>query len=193
MKATSAFQTIIAKMNKVSKPLESFLSELLIVFLSLKGRYCFRNISRWATFCEHPMGRNFAKAFDFYLFQQQFIDSFLQDRKLIAVVDCSFITKAGKATFGLDKFFSSTAKKAVKGLELSLIDLVDLQTREALPKAMQCLSLSLPTRQTKAGVGQEENRVDYYLEQMEMVKDYLQRWNTWLEMDFMLRRKWWIK
>jgi hypothetical protein len=38
MKATSAFQTIIAKMNKVSKPIDRFLSELLLVLLSLKGR-----------------------------------------------------------------------------------------------------------------------------------------------------------
>jgi Transposase DDE domain len=165
MKATSAFQTILAKMNRVSKPLESFLSELLIVFLSLKGRYCFRNLSRWASFCEHTVSRNFAKTFDFYLFQQQFIDTFLQGRKLIAVVDCSFVTKAGITTFGLDKFFASTVKKAVKGLELSLIGLVDIKSKEAF---------SLHTRQTKAGLGQEENRVDYYLQQMEMVKDYLQ-------------------
>jgi hypothetical protein len=81
------------------------------------------------------------------------------------VVDCSFVTKAGKASFGLDTFFSSTIGKAVKGLELSLIALVDTQTREAF---------SLDVRQTKAGLGEEENRVDYYLEQMEMVKDYLQ-------------------
>jgi hypothetical protein len=165
MKATIAFQTIVAKMPKVSKPVKSFLSELLVVFLSLKGRYCFRNISRWATFCEHTISRNFAKRFDFYLFEQQFVDTFLQGKKLIAVVDCSFVIKAGKASFGLDRFFSSTAGKAVKGLELSLIGLVDIQTREAF---------SLPSRQTKAGLGEEENRVDYYLEQMEMVKDYLQ-------------------
>jgi hypothetical protein len=169
MKATSAFrafQTILAKMPKVSKPIKNFLSELLVVFFSLKGRYCFRNISRWASFCEHTVSRNFAKKFDFYLFGQQFVDTFLQDRKLIAVVDCSFVTKAGKATFGLDKFFSSTVKKAFKGLELSLIGLVDIETREAF---------SLHIRQTKAGLGEEENRVDYYLEQMEEVKDYLQK------------------
>jgi hypothetical protein len=165
MKATSAFQTIIAKMNKVSKPLEYFLSELLIVFLSLKGRYCFRNISRWASFCEHTVSRNFAKGFDFYSFQQSFIDTYLTGKKLIGVIDCSFVTKSGKATFGLDKFFSSTVKKAVKGLELSLIALVDIETREAF---------SLHPRQTKADLGEEENRVDYYLEQMAMVKDYLQ-------------------
>ena len=165
MKATSAFQTIVAKMSNVSKPMERFLTQLLIVFLSLKGRYCFRNMGRWASFCEHTVSRNFARAFDFYGFQQLFIDSFLQGKKLIAVVDCSFVTKAGKVTFGLDKFFSSTVKKAVKGLELALISLVDIETREAF---------SLHSRQTKAGLGKEENRVDYYLEQMEIVKDYLQ-------------------
>lgn len=142
------------------------MSELVAIFLSLKGRYCFRNISRWASFCEHTVSRNFTKAFDFYSFQQAFMDSFLQGKKLIAVVDCSFVTKAGKATFGLDKFFSSTVSKAVKGLELSLIGLVDIDSREAF---------SLHSRQTKAGLGEEENRVDYYLEQMEMVKGYLQK------------------
>lgn len=152
-------------MPTVSKPVKSFLSELLVVFLSLKGRYCFRNISRWGSFCEHTISRNFAKKFDFYGFQQGFIDSFFKGKKWIAVVDCSFVTKAGKATFGVDKFFSSTAGKAVKGLELSLIGLVDIETREAF---------SLHSKQTKAGLGEEENRVDYYLEQMERVKDYLQ-------------------
>jgi hypothetical protein len=165
MKATSAFQTILTKMPTLSKPVQNFLSELLVVFLSLKGRYCFRNISRWGSICEHTLSRNFAKEFDFYLFQQQFMDSFLTGKKLIAVVDCSFVAKAGKATFGLDKFFSSTLKKAVKGLELSLIALVDIESREAY---------SLHIRQTKAGLGQTENRVDYYLEQLESVKDYLQ-------------------
>jgi hypothetical protein len=165
MKATSAFQAILAKMPKVSKPVKNFLSELLVVFLSLKGRYCFRNISRWASFCEHTVSRNFAKAFDFYLFQQGFIDSFLEDKQLIAVIDCSFVTKSGKATFGLDKFFSSTVKKAVKGLELSLIALVDTQSTEAF---------SLHVRQTKADLGEQHNRVDYYLQQIESVKEYLQ-------------------
>jgi hypothetical protein len=165
MKATSAFQTILAKMPKVSKPVKDFISELLVVFLSLKGRYCFRNISRWACFCEHTVSRNFAKAFEFYQFQQLFMDTLLSDKKLIGVVDCSFVSKAGKASFGLDKFFSSTIKKAVKGLELSLIALVDIQTREAY---------SLHVRQTKAGLGEEENRVDYYLQQLASVKDYLQ-------------------
>ncbi len=131
MKATRALQTILAKMNKVSKSLEQFLSELLLVFLSLKGRYCFRNMSRWATFCEHTISRNFVKRFDCYLFQQGFTDTCLAGKKLIGVIDCSFVTKSGKTTFGLDKFFSSTVKKAVKGLELSLIALVDIQTREA--------------------------------------------------------------
>jgi hypothetical protein len=130
MKATSAFQTILAKMPKVSKPVKNFLSELLVVFLSLKGRYCFRNISRWSSFCAHTVSRNFAKGFDFYLFEQQFLDTFLQGKKLIAVVDCSFVTKAGKASFGLDTFFSSTIGKAVKGLELSLIALVDILCRK---------------------------------------------------------------
>jgi hypothetical protein len=165
MKATSAFQTILAKMTLVNKPVKNFLSELLVVFLSLKGRYCFRNMSRWACFCEHTISRNFAKNFDFYSFQQLFFDTFFAGKKLIAVLDCSFITKSGKASFGLDKFFSSTVKKAVKGLELSLIALVDTESREAF---------SLHTRQTKAGLGAEENRVDYYLQQIESVKGYLQ-------------------
>jgi hypothetical protein len=158
MKATSAFQTILTKMNKVSKPLERFLNELLIVFLSLKGHYCFRNISQWASFCEHTVSRNFAKGFDFYLFLQLFFDTFFQGKKLIGVVDCSFVTKAGKATFGIDKFFSSTVKKSVKGLELSLIGLVDTETRQAF---------SLHTRQIKAGLGEEENRMDYYMQQID--------------------------
>jgi hypothetical protein len=43
--------------------------------------------------------------------------------------------------------------------------LVDTQSREAF---------SLHARQTKAGLGEQENQVDYYLQQIESVKEYLQ-------------------
>ena len=47
---------------------------------------------------------------------------------MIAVMDCSFIAKSGKKTFGLDQFYNGNHNRAEKGLEVSLVAMVDVET-----------------------------------------------------------------
>ncbi len=47
------------------------------------------------------------------------------------------VTKAGKATHGLDRFFASLYGKAVPGLAFFALSLVSVQTRRAFPIAME--------------------------------------------------------
>ena len=53
-------------------------------------------------------------------------------------MDASFIRKSGSATFGFDKFWNGCPGKAEKGLEASIISLIDVKENAAL-----CLTVDL--------------------------------------------------
>ena len=73
----------------------------------------------------------------------------------IAAIDASFMSKAGSKTEGLGNFYCSKIGKAEKGLELSLISVIDLKAKTAY---------SLSALQTIDKEGQ--SRVDSYAEQI---------------------------
>ena len=51
-------------------------------------------------------------------------------------MDCSFIPKSGKKTYGLDWFYNGSASRTEKGLEISVIAIIDVETH-------QCYTLSV--------------------------------------------------
>jgi DDE superfamily endonuclease len=163
MKTLDIFRTIMLKMNGISKPFHKFLAHLLLVFLSGKGRNNFLNMARWAEICEKTFRRNFQKSFDFTRFNQYLVDIFYPDENFIAAMDCSYIRKSGKKTFGLAKFWSGCSQKALKGLEISTIALIGIRHK---------VCFSLCTEQTPADV-ETENRLDFYLHQLEKCGDFL--------------------
>lgn len=62
-------------------------------------------------------------------------------KTLVMIVDGSFLKKAGKHTPGLGKFWEGKAGKAIKGLELQSVALVDLEKRQAVAlEAQQTLT-----------------------------------------------------
>ncbi len=60
---------------------------------------------------------------------------------MIVAIDCSFIPKSGKHTEGLSKFYNGSQGKAKKGLEISMIFVIDLEKNTGY---------NLSTRQTVA-------------------------------------------
>ena len=72
---------------------------------------------------------------------------------VIAAIDCSFIPKAGKNTFGLDKFWSGVANRTKKGLELSLLALIDVASGTAW---------SLDATQTPSDLSSKEGGANEY-------------------------------
>jgi len=69
-------------------------------------------------------------------------------------MDCRFINKSGKHTYGLDKFYNGKQSKAEKGLEISTLAVVDVIYNTAY---------NLKTRQTPVLDDPNETRVDWYL------------------------------
>ncbi len=62
----------------------------------------------------------------------------------ILAVDCSFIPKSGKQTYGLDYFYNGSAAKTEKGLEISAMAVVDVTNN---------ISYNLSVQQTPATQG----------------------------------------
>jgi hypothetical protein len=52
-------------------------------------------------------------------------------REQIAAIDCSFISKSGKQTWGVDNFYNGSISKSQKGLEISVISVVDVSAHQA--------------------------------------------------------------
>lgn len=86
-------------------------------------------------------------------------------------MDCSFIAKSGKKTYGLDYFYNGSASKAEKGLEISAMAVIDVQKK---------IGYSLSVQQTPASVlssdkadQSEITRINHYLTQLEATSPYL--------------------
>jgi len=81
-------------------------------------RYCFRNLSRYSDYNEKTYSRWFRRDFDFVEFNNlSLVEINNNNNILIAAVDCSFINKSSKQTYGLDKFYNGKQGKAENGIE----------------------------------------------------------------------------
>ncbi|MBD1847938.1 hypothetical protein H6F89_32090 [Cyanobacteria bacterium FACHB-63] len=90
----------------------------------------FTNLSRYSDLSEKTYRRLFKKRFDFMAFNAALIQAAIPENHLtIAVMDCSFIAKSGKKTFGLDEFYNGCHSQVEKGLEVSLVAVVDGETQ----------------------------------------------------------------
>ncbi len=69
------------------------------------GKVNFTNLSRYSDLSERTYHRQYEQAFEFAALNRALIGRASRTgTPLLAVMDCSFIAKSGKATFGLDVF-----------------------------------------------------------------------------------------
>lgn len=157
--------TIFARSGETNKWTSKFFKEIFVLVFSIQGRVNFENLSRYSKFHECRFRRHFEKFFDWLEFNYWlfYLYGHSAGGVIIAAIDCSFIPKAGKKTFGLDKFWSGTASRSKKGLELSLLSLIDVSTQRAWT-----LDATQTPAQLRAGEGGQDQytRIDFYLEQI---------------------------
>lgn len=67
-----------------------------------------------------------SKTFDFAAFNLQTAEKAKLENPIAVAQDASFIKKSGKLTFGLAKFWNSADSHSEKGLEVSLIALIEM-------------------------------------------------------------------
>ena len=164
MSIRTILEPILAKLPHMGKHQRTFLMELFSLLLARQGKATFENMARFSPLTELTFRRHFATFFDWLAFNKACVD--LSKEVYVGLVDCSFIPKSGSQTFGLDKFWSGCAAKALRGLEISVLACVNVSTRQCFAlEATQTppgLSASVPDGEPD----KTYNRVSFYLEQL---------------------------
>ena len=91
------------KMNGVNKWQSDFIMEISILFLSIKGRLNFLQLSRHSEYNEQRFRNQFNKSFDFLNFNKELIKQHASKHLTIAF-DPSYVSKSGKTTPGTGYF-----------------------------------------------------------------------------------------
>jgi len=122
---------IMRKIPNINKPQRFFFIEIMLLFLSIKGRFNFLQFGRYGKYTEQRYRQQFEKQFDFLKFNKELVLSHASSHLVIAF-DPSYISKSGKKTPGVDKFWSGVAGQAKFGLEIGGIAAVDIDNKTAL-------------------------------------------------------------
>jgi len=136
---------------------------MLVVY----GKVNFTNLSRYSELNEKTYRRHFEKAFEFLPFNVELVKlANAPSSRLLCVMDCSFLPKSGKATVGIERYWNGCASRVEKGLEVSVIGVVEVETATAYAlSAQQTLShCELPA---------EITRMDQYLYHLDQVRPHL--------------------
>ncbi len=144
----SIVKTALDAMSTVKKTQKTFIVLLFSALVVFQGKANFRNLSRYSSMSEKRISRWYRRSFDFFHFNCLMLSEvFSTTSELIAALDASFMTKSGKNTDGLGMFWRGCTGKAERGLELSLLSVVDLQSNTAYPlDAQQTLDQKKKTR-----------------------------------------------
>jgi hypothetical protein len=131
------------------------------------GKVNFTNLSRYSDLSERTYRRHYRAGTAVEPLNQPFIEQARTATGVqITMVDCTFVAKSGKQTEDLDWFYNGKTQRAERGLEGSIIAIVDIE---------QNTGYSLSAQQTEAGLSQEKpspkqqqgsaphSRVDFYL------------------------------
>ena len=142
-------------MPEVGKWQQTFLVSLFSTLL-LTSKVNFSSLARHSDLSEKTFRRWFRREFDFERFNLHCLEQRPDKGELVAAMDASYLPKSGKKTYGLGKFYNGCLGKAVKGLEISELALIERGSRQAF---------AFSTKQTLAEPG--KTRLEQYAEQVE--------------------------
>ncbi len=165
--------TIVAEildcMSGITKPQRKFLLTLFATMLVTRTRLNFLNLSRHSSVSEKTYRRHFQKPFAFAAFNQLSMQHTLPARHTqIFAQDASFSGKSGKQTYGLDTFWNGCAARVEKGLEVSLISIVDVEANQAFALSAQQTPPQPDTKKKE----KTETRLDFYLAHLQQTAPY---------------------
>ncbi len=113
------------------------MSRIVQAMLSMTGRVTMIGLSRWAGKggSYRTVQRFFNTAIPWPQVFGQFFEQHLYqpEGEYFLVGDECVVTKSGKQTYGLDRFFSGLMSKVVKGIALFSLSLVDVNERRSYP------------------------------------------------------------
>ena len=155
---------------KLRKSFKTAFIQLMILYMVLPRKINFTQMERYSDSSEQCFRQLFEREFDWmqfnlFLMRQRFGESI---RKAIAI-DASYISKSGKKTPYIGKFWLGYAFAMKRGLEILGIGIIDVNSRD-------CLMLRVEQTPNKAYLekqGEDYNLVDWYLDVLRKYKDKL--------------------
>ncbi len=175
-KSKTLVTAILGKMSGISKPRQKFITSIVILYLSLRGRYTFKGFERYGEYCEKSYRLQFEKPFDFLEFNNILILENLS-RELILAFDPSYLPKSGKKTPNIDRFWSGCLGKAVKGIEIGGLGVVDVVQNTAF----NLEAIQTPNQTELKSKGQ--TLIDHYASIIIERKDTLEGLSKYLVVD----------
>ncbi len=118
-------EKLLNKMEGLKKPRKYFMVSVIILFLSMRGRYTFKGMQRYGKKNEKTFRLQFESKFDFLSFNSALCLDRLSEKRILAF-DPSYLPKSGKHTPGKGKYWSGCLGRAVPGLEIGGLGVVDL-------------------------------------------------------------------
>jgi hypothetical protein len=102
---------------------KKFIKNVLISFLSIKGRINFLQLERFGEYSESTYRNQFEEKFDFFEFNKHLVSQ-ISD-KIIIGFDPSYLSKSGNKTHGVGYFWSGVASKVEWGIEVGGFAAID--------------------------------------------------------------------
>ena len=165
-------------MSNITRWQFKFISNLIPLFLAMRGRYNFSNMARWGHHIEGTYRENYSRPFDWLRFNVTLAKQSLSSDLAIAF-DPSFLPKSGKHTPGIGYFYSGCAGRELRGLELSGLAVVDQQDKTALHlEAVQTIHLQ-----------QDESLLGFYARSITERADLLKQVSSHLLVDAYFSRR----
>jgi hypothetical protein len=147
-----------------------------VTLFAICGKANFMNLSRYGDYSERTYRRQYQKSCDFIRLNAEMITMAIPPyREQVGAIDCSFIPKSGKTTWGVDSFYNGSIGKSEKGLEISVISVVDVDACQGYTLSVQQTPFT-DREQVKTTAHKSEvlisERVQAYLEHLKTTRPF---------------------
>jgi hypothetical protein len=159
MTVATFVSAILKQIPNVGKCKQDFWTHLILLFLGIRGRVNFKQMSRYGSFNETTYHNPFKTGFDGLEFNQKWISSNGRGHFILAY-DPSYLPKAGKKNPQVGNLGSGCAGQRCPGIEVGVAALVDVDLQTSFPLD----AVQTPNSDELKQKGQ--NLLDYYAEEL---------------------------
>ena len=165
-----ALDALRATGTKLRKNFQEVFIEIMFLFVSVR-KVNFTQMGKYGKHCEQTYRNNFTKDVDWVAYNTDLTRKvFANPSDLLAIaVDQSHITKSGKCTWGVGRFWSGCDQSVMPGLEITGIGVVNATRREC----MALRAVQTPDKHWLAeNLGKGGKKADLHDWYIKVVKDH---------------------
>lgn len=130
-KNITIINSILGGMPGLSRIRRIFIGHILTLFLLVRGRNNFTNLSRYGYYHERSYRYQFEQKFDWFTFNTQLVRKHTSEDRII-VFDPSFVPKSRHETPHTGMFWSGASGQSLWGVEAGVLAVVDVARNTAL-------------------------------------------------------------